>query len=184
MSQERRERLAQALSDELRGLEDAQIKRIGRIFDAALKVTIKRIYRLLDGIENQPWYDRKTTPGAFLGYTPDGPVPIEPVQKNQAQLYLQGQLMQDLRRALDQMQLTPKQVQQLDRELVTLFNRAQALGTEYAIQLQNDELQPALAAAGRPPELDPVLNQWPDREYQEGQRFTRLFDYAGAIAAA
>jgi SPP1 gp7 family putative phage head morphogenesis protein len=184
VSQERRERLAQALSDELRGLEDAQIKRIGRIFDAALKVTIERIYRLLDGIENQPWYDRKTTPGAFLGSTPDGPVPIEPVQKNQAQLYLQGQLMQDLRRALDQMQLTPKQVQQLDRELVTLFNRAQALGTEYAIQLQNDELQPALTAAGRPPELDTVLSQWPDREYQEGQRFTRLFDYAGAIAAA
>ena len=41
MIQERRERLAQALSDELRGLEDAQIKRIGRIFDAALKVTIE-----------------------------------------------------------------------------------------------------------------------------------------------
>lgn len=184
MSQERRERLAQALSDELRGLEDAQIKRIGRIFDAALKVTIERIYRLLDGIENQPWYDPKTTPGAFLGSTPDGPTPIEPVQKNQAQLYLEGQLMQDLRQALNQMQLTPQQLQRLDRELATLFNRAQDLGSEYAIQLQNDELQPALAAAGRPPELDPVLNQWPDREYQEGQRFTRLFDYAGAIAAA
>jgi SPP1 gp7 family putative phage head morphogenesis protein len=184
MSQERRERLAQALSDELRGLEDAQIKRIGRIFDAALKATIERVYALLDGIEAQPWYDPKTTPGAFQGSTPDGPVPIEPVQKNQAKLYLEGQLLQDLRRALDQMQLTPQQLQRLDRELATLFNRAQDLGTEYATQLQREELRPALSAANRPPEPDPVLSQWPDREYQEGQRFTRLFDYAGAVAAA
>lgn len=184
MSQERREQLAQALSDELRGLEDAQIKRVGRIFDGALKVTIERIYQLLDNIEAQPWYDPKTTPGAFQGSTPDGPVPIEPVQKNQAKLFLEGQLLQDLRRALDQMQLTPQQLQRLDLELATLFNRAQDLGTEYATQLQREELEPALSAANRPPEPDPVLSQWPDREYQEGQRFTRLFDYAGAVAAA
>ena len=184
MSQERRERLAQALTDELRGLEDQQIKRIGRIFSAALMATIEKVYRLLDNIENQPFYNPKTTPGAFLGSTPDGQARIEPVQKNQAKLYLEGQLMQDLRGGLDQMMLSPQQMQQLDRELTTLYNRAQDLGTEYAIQLQKEELRPALAAANRTPEPDPVLSQWPDREYQEGQRFTRLFDYAGAIAAS
>ena len=186
MSQERREQLAQQLSDELRGLEDQQIARIGRVWESALRQTIRRVMRLFDGIEDQPWYDPKTTPGAFLGSTPDGPVPIDPTQKNQAALYLEGQLLQDLRRVLSEMTLTPQQEARLEEELATLFNRAQDLGTEYAIQLTRQDLEPALQAIRRPPE-DPVLQQWPDREqarYQEGQRFTRLFDMAGSVAAA
>lgn len=184
MSLERREQLAQQLSDELRGLEDRQIARIGRIFESALRGTIRRVTGLLDNIENQPWYDPETTPGAFLGSTPDGPVPIEPVQKNQAKLQLEGQLLQDLRRVLDAMALTPRQMERLEIELQTLFNRAQDLGTEYAIKLMQEELEPAMRAVQRPPERDPVLEQWPDREYQEGQRFTRMFDMAGAVVAA
>lgn len=187
MSQERREQLAQQLSEELRGLEDQQIARIGRIWESALRQTIRRVMRLLDGIEAQPEYDPKTTPGAFLGSTPDGPVPIDPVQKNQAALYLEGQLLQDLRRVLTELTLTPQQELRLEEELAELFNRAQDVGTEYAIQMTRDELDPALRAAQRPPEQDPVLEQWPDREqarYQEGQRFSRLFDMAGSIAAA
>lgn len=186
MSQERRELLAQQLSDELRGLEDRQIARIGRIWDDALRQTITEVMGLLDRIEEQPWYDPKTTPGAFLGSTPDGPVPIEPLQKNQAALYLQGQLIQDLRQVLEQLPLTAEQEQRLEEELATLFNRAQDLGTEYSLQLTQDNLEPALRALRRPEE-DPVLQQWPDREqgrYQEGQRLSRLFDMAGSVAAA
>lgn len=155
MSQERREQLAQQLSDELRGLEDRQINRIGRIWDDALRQTIKEVMGLLDRIEEQPWYDPKTTPGAFLGSTPDGPVPIEPLQKNQAALYLQGQLIQDLRRVLEELPLTAEQEQRLEEELATLFNRAQDLGTEYSLQLTQDNLEPALRAIRRPEE-DPV----------------------------
>jgi SPP1 gp7 family putative phage head morphogenesis protein len=84
------------------------------------------------------------------------------------------------------MTLTPQQEARLEEELATLFNRAQDLGTEYAIQLTRDDLEPALQAVRRP-EQDPELQQWPDREqarYQEGQRFTRLFDMAGSVAAA
>lgn len=187
MSQERREQLAQQLTEELRGLEDQQIARIGRIWSSALSETIKKVMKLLDGIEAQPDYDPKTTPGAFLGSTPDGPVPITPTEKNQAALYLEGQLIQDLRRVLSELALGPRQEERLEEELATLFNRAQDLGTEYAIQLTRDELDPALTAARRPPDPDPILEQWPDREqsrYQEGQRFTRLFDMAGSIAAA
>jgi SPP1 gp7 family putative phage head morphogenesis protein len=186
MSQERREQLAQQLTEELRGLEDQQISRIGRIWESALRQAMRRVMGLLDNIEAQPWYDPKTTPGAFAGSTPDGPVPIEPVEKNQAALYLQGQLIQDLRRVLDEVRLTPQQEVRLEEELSTLFNRAQDLGAEYALQLTRDGLEPALQVA-RPPETDPVLQQWPEREqarYQEGQRFTRLFDMAGSVAAA
>lgn len=186
MSQERREQLAQQLSDELRGLEDRQIKRIGAIWESALRDTIRQVMDRLDRIEAQPWYDPDTTPGAFLGSTPDRPVPIEPLQKNQASLYLQGQLIQDLRLVLTQLQLMPEQELQLEQELTELFDRAQDLGAEYAIQLTREGLEPALRAAGQPPD-DPVLQQWPDRErerYQEGQRFTRLFDLAGSVAAA
>ena len=186
MSQERREQLAQQLSDELRGLEDRQIKRIGAIWESALRDTIRQVMDRLDRIEAQPWYDPDTTPGAFLGSTPDGPVPIEPLEKNQASLYLQGQLIQDLRLVLTQLQLMPEQELQLEQELSELFDRAQDLGTEYAIQLTREGLEPALRAGGQPPD-DPVLQQWPDRErerYQEGQRFTRLFDLAGSVAAA
>lgn len=187
MNQARREELAQQLSEDLRGLEDQQIARIGRIWDSALRQTIRRVLTLLDGIEAQPDYDPETTPGAFQGSTPDGPVPITPTQKNQAALYLEGQLLQDLRRVLDEIRLTPQQELQLEEELAALFNRAQDVGTEYALQLTREGLEPALAAARRPPERDPILEQWPDREqerYQEGQRFTRLFDMAGSIAAA
>lgn len=186
MSQERREQLAQQLTDELRGLEDRQIQRIGRIWDEALRTTIRRVMDRLDRIEAQPEYDPKTTPGAFLGSTPDGPAPIEPVEKNQASLYLEGQLIQDLRQVLSQMPLTPEQELRLEEELSALLDRAQDLGAEYAIQLTQDNLRPALQAISRPPD-DPVLQQWPDRErerYQEGQRFTRLFDMAGSVAAA
>lgn len=186
MRQERREQLAQQLSEELRGLEDQQIARIGRIWESALRQTIRRVMRLLDGIEAQPEYDPITTPGAFAGSTPDGPVPIDPVQKNQAALYLEGQLMQDLRRVLTELSLTPQQQVRLEEELAELFNRAQDVGAEYARELSRSELEPALQAVRRP-EQDPELQQWPDREqarYQEGQRFSRLFDMAGSIAAA
>lgn len=183
MTLSRREQLVEQLSDELRGLENQQISRVGRIFESALRLTIRRIGGLLDNIENQPWYDPETTPGAFLGSTPDGQVPIEPVQKNQAKIQLEGQLLQDLRRVVDSMALTPRQMERLEIELKTLYDRAQDLGTEYAIKLTEEELQPALAAVKRP-DQDPELQQWPNREYQEGQRFNRLFDMAGAVVAA
>jgi SPP1 gp7 family putative phage head morphogenesis protein len=186
MSQERREQLAQQLTEQLRGLENRQITRIGRIWDAALQQAITRVMGILDGIDEQPWYDPKTTPGAFAGSTPDGPVAITPLQKNQAALYLEGQLIQDLRRALAEVGLTSEQQLRLDQELRRLFNRASDLGTEYATQLSRDGLEPALQAIRRPPgEVE--VRQWPDREserYQEGQRFTRLFDMEGSIAAA
>lgn len=183
MTLDRREQLVQQLSDELRGLEDRQISRIGRIFESALRLTVRRIGALLDNIDNQPWYDPETTPGAFLGSTPDGQVPIEPVQKNQAKIYLEGQLLQDLRRVVDAMALTPRQMERLESELKVLYDRAQDLGTEYAIQLMRDELEPALKATSEPPR-PPEAQQWPDREYQEGQRFNRLFDLSGAVVAA
>lgn len=186
MSQERRELLAQQLTEQLRGLENRQIKRIGRIWEEALQETIKRVMGILDGIDAQPWYDPKTTPGAFLGSTPDGPVPIQPLQKNQAALYLEGQLIQDLRRGLAQVSLSAEQELRLEQELQRLFNRASDLGVEYATQLTRDGLEPALRAIRRP-DGEPELQQWPDREsgrYQEGQRFTRLFDMEGSVAAA
>ena len=205
MSVERRLQLQQQLSEELRGLEDEAIGRIGRIFEGALRSTIKRIYGLLDGIEAQPWYDPETTPGAFLGSTPEGPRPIEPLQKNQAALILQGQLMQDLKAITDSMQLSPERAARLEGELRELFNRAQDLGTEYAIQITNAELEPSLAALTPEGQLQQLPGQgegqgapllpgqgpapinmpvYPDREYQGGQRLSRLFDLSGALVAA
>lgn len=186
MTLERREQLAQQLSDQLRGLEDAAISRVRGIFTAALAQTIGEVGRLLDRFAEQPEYDPEETPGAFLGSTPDGPARITPDEKNLAAFYLQSQLLQDLTATLAQMALSPEQMEQLDAELRQLFDRAQELGEQYALQLVGAEIQPALqvVAQGPRPELDPVLAQFPDREYQEGQRFTRLFDLAGAVAAA
>ena len=185
MSQERREQLAQQLTEELRGLEDAQIARIGRIWEGALRDTIRRVNRLLDGFAEQPWYDPATTPGAFAGSTPDGPVEITPTEKNLAAIHLEGQLIQDLRRVLAEIRLTPRQEERLEIELNELFSKAQDLGTQYALELTRDGLEPPLRV--RRPGQDPELQQWSDREqgrYQEGQRFSRLFDMQGSIAAA
>ncbi len=186
MTLERREQLAQQLSDQLRGLEDAAISRVRGIFTAALAQTIGEVGRLLDRFAEQPEYDPEETPGAFLGSTPDGPARITPDEKNLAAFYLQSQLLQDLTATLGQMALSPEQMEQLDAELRQLFDRAQELGEQYALQMVGAEIQPALQAVaqGPRPELDPVLALFPDREYQEGQRFTRLFDLAGAVAAA
>jgi len=207
MTVDRRLELLQQLSDELRGLEDESIGRIGRIFEAALRETIGRIFALLDGIAAQPAYDPKTTPGAFLGSTPEGQVSIDPVLKNQAQLILQGQLMQDLRVIIDSMHLSPRRLARLEAELTALFNRAQDLGSEYAVQLTSADLDPSLAALtpegqierlpgqgqgpdGGPPLLPgqgpaPInMPTFPDREYQGGQRLTRLFDLSGSLIAA
>lgn len=202
MSIERREQLTQQLSDELRGIEDEAIPRIARIFEGALRETVRKILGLLDGIEAQPWYDPETTPGAFLGSTPEGRRAIEPLQKNQAQLILQGQLLQDLRAILDSMEISPRRVERLNRELKELFDRAQDLGTEYAVQLTGADLDPSLAALTPEGELQRLPGQgqgpllpgqgpapinmpvYPDREYQGGQRLSRLFDLSGALVAA
>ena len=207
MTIDRRLELQQQLSDELRGLEDAAIGRIGRIFEGALRETIGRISALLDGIAAQPAYDPKTTPGAFLGSTPEGQVAIDPLLKNQAQLILQGQLLQDLRQIIDSMQLSPRRMERLEAELTALFNRAQDLGSEYAVQLTNADLEPSLAALtpegqierlpgqGQGPDGGPLLlpgqgpapinmPSYPDREYQGGQRLSRLFDLSGSLIAA
>jgi hypothetical protein len=180
MTVERREQLAQQLSDALSGLEDPAIRRINAIFLSALSRTTQQIGRLLDRFEARGEEDPRTTPGAFLGSTPEGIVPITPEQKNQAALYLQGQLLQDLRRLLDAAQLTPRQQQQLDATLRRLFDRAQDAATDYTHQMVRDALQPALSSnlvqpGGQPDE--------PGR-YQTGQRFTRLLDVDAAVAAA
>lgn len=180
MSIERREQLAQQLSDALRGLEDPAIRRINAIFLSALERTVQRIGRLLDRFEERAEEDPRTTPGAFLGSTPDGIVPITPEQKNQAALYLQGQLMQDLRRLLDSAQLTPRQQQQLDTTIKRLFDRAQDVATDYTHQMVRDALQPALSSTLLQPSGEPDEA----RRYQTGQRFTRLLDVDAAVAAA
>jgi SPP1 gp7 family putative phage head morphogenesis protein len=210
MSIERRLELQQQLSDELRGLEDEAIGRIGRVFEGALRETVARIFAQLDGIAAQPAYDPKTTPGAFLGSTPEGQVSIDPVLKNQAQLILQGQLLQDLRQIVDSMQLSPRRMERLEAELKALFDRAQGLGSEYAIQITGAELEPSLAALTPEGQIEQLPGQGqgqgpgdgppllpgqqgpapidmpsaPDRGYQGGQRLSRLFDLSGAVIAA
>lgn len=189
MSLERREQLAEELSTALRGLEDQSIRRIQAIFMASLRTTIKRIYGTLERIANQPEYDPGTTPGAFLGSTPDGVVEITPETKNAAALYLQGQLVQDLRRVLDNMQLSPALQARLDQELTDLFNTAQDISTEYGLQMIREAMEQPLAGLRRPApggELPPGPDGAPPppAPYQEGQRFTRLLDIYGAVAAA
>lgn len=179
---QRQEELAQELTDQLRGLEDKSIGRIGRIWQQALRRTVDQVKQKLDRFAEQPEYDPETTPGAFLGSTPDGPVPITPDQKNLAAITLEGPLLQDLRFTLSQLPLSPRQVATIDGELTSLFDQAQDLGTEYALELTREGLQPALDFVVSPPNRPP--SPWPDREYREGQRFTRLFDMAGSIAAA
>ncbi len=74
--------LIEQLDQELRGLEDAQLRKLRGIFDEALRRTIRSLLNRLDRIAEQPEYDPATTPGAFLGSTPEGPVPITPLAKN------------------------------------------------------------------------------------------------------
>jgi hypothetical protein len=179
---QRQQELAQELTDQLRGLEDKAIGRIGRIWQQALRNTIEQVRQKLDRFAEQPEYDPETTPGAFLGSTPDGPVPITPDQKNLAAIGLEGPLLQDLRFTLSQLPLSPRQVATIDGELSRLFDQAQDLGTEYALELTRAGLEPALEFVVSPPNRPP--SPWPDREYREGQRFTQLFDMAGSIAAA
>lgn len=178
----RAEDLAQELTEQLRGLEDKAIARIGRVWSNALRDTIRKVEGLLDSFANQPEYDPDETPGAFLGSTPDGPVPISPTEKNLAAIGLEGQLIQELRAVLSQLPLSPRQQASIDSELEGLFDQAQALGTEYALELTRAHLGPALEGVVAPPERPP--DPWPDREYREGQRFTRLFDLAASVAAA
>lgn len=187
----RSEDLANELTEQLRGLEDGAVKRIGGIFEEALKRTIRKVLKRLEQIDNQPEYDPKTTPGAFLGSTPTGPQRIEPVEKNQASLYLQGQLLQDLQALVEQLPLSRDQRRALDKELKGLFGAAQDLGTEYAQQLTQDHLQPALDVRGQQApgtitttSMIPGWEQWTPGEYQEGQRFTRLVNLSAAVIAS
>jgi len=240
MGIDRREQLAEQLSEALRGLEDPAIQRIGRIFEAALRDTVARVLELIDKAADQPDYNPVNSPGAFLGSTPEGPVPIEPLQKNQAGLLLQAQLIQDLRVVINAVPLSPERLERLNGELRQLFDRAQDLGTNYGLQLIQADLAPAMAqldpdgtirqlpgqeappaapaspalpgtapqppagpligggpspAGGRPTAPAPAAGPTgplasggpglgPDRQYQGGQRLTRLFDLSGAVVAA
>lgn len=192
--------LLEQLDQELRGLEDRQLRKLRGIFDEALRRTIRSITDRLERIAAQPEYDPATTPGAFLGSTPDGPVPITPLQKNQASLYLQGQLAQDLQAIINRFPADRAANAALNRELSELYNRAQDLGTEYAIELSRDMLPPAAVLTGRHPALlDPQLppagppaptdapppgSPAGASPYQEGQSFTRLLNMGATIAAA
>jgi SPP1 gp7 family putative phage head morphogenesis protein len=187
--------LLEELDQQLRGLEDRQLRKLRGIFDEALRRTIRSITDRLERISEQPEYDPATTPGAFLGSTPEGPVPITPLQKNQASLYLQGQLAQDLQAIINRFPAARAANAALNRELTELYNRAQDLGTEYALELSRDMLPPAAVLSGRHPGLqDPQLPPAappaptdapaPGSPYQEGQSFTRLLNMGATIAAA
>lgn len=184
MSDERRQQLVDERSAALRGIEGQALRRIGRIWESALSDTIRKVFARLEQIAEQPDYDPRSTPGAFLGSTPDGPADIDPFDKNAASIYLQGQLIQDLRTVLADWPLNQKQQDRLDRELSWLFEKAADIGEEYAQALTRATLEPALQAIANPPEREP--SPWPDRSgpYQEGQRFTRLFDLEASVAAA
>lgn len=183
------------LDQELRGLEDAQLRKLRGIFDEALRRTIRALSDRLDRIAKQPEYDPATTPGAFLGSTPDGPVPITPLQKNQASLYLGGQLTQDLQAIINRFPADRAANAALNRELAELYNKAQDLGTEYALDLSRDMLPPAAVLSGRHPSLEdprlppaappaPTDAPAPGSPYQEGQSFTRLLNLGATIAAS
>lgn len=187
--------LLEELDQQLRGLEDAQLRKLRGIFDEALRRTIRSITDRLERIAEQPEYDPATTPGAFLGSTPGGPTPITPLQKNQASLYLQGQLAQDLQAIVNRFPADRAANAALNQELSELYNRAQDLGTEYALELSRDMLPPAAVLSGRHPALqDPQLPPAappaptdapaPGSPYQEGQSFTRLLNMGATIAAA
>ena len=187
--------LIEELDQQLRGLEDRQMRKLRGIFQEALRRTIRSLNDRLEQIADQPEYDPVTTPGAFLGSTPEGPVPITPLRKNQASLYLQGQLAQDLQAIIGRFPADRAANAALNRELTDLYNQAQDLGTEYAIELSRDMLPPAAVLSGRHPALlDPQLPPAappaptdappPGSRYQEGQSFTRLLNMGGTIAAA
>jgi SPP1 gp7 family putative phage head morphogenesis protein len=187
--------LIEELDQQLRGLEDQQLRKLRGIFDEALRRTIRSLTDRLERIAEQPEYDPATTPGAFLGSTPGGPEPITPLQKNQASLYLQGQLAQDLQVIVNRFPADRAANAALNRELSELYNRAQDLGTEYAIELSREMLPPAAVLSGRHPALqDPQLPPAappaptdappPGSPYQEGQSFTRLLNLGATIAAS
>lgn len=168
MTIERRLRLQQELSDELRGLENAAIERVSAVFREALAGTIRQLDRALDGIAKQPWFEPETTPGAFLGSTPEGPRPIEPAQKNQAALMMQAQLARDLRGILESIRLRPAQLRQIDRELRDLYQKAADLGTEYALDQVREDLDPFISRLAAGPDgeitLGPMPGQGPTPE--------------------
>jgi SPP1 gp7 family putative phage head morphogenesis protein len=178
----RTEQLVEQLSDELRGLEDRAIARIGRIWTAALRDTVGKVFDRIEAIANEPEWDPEEAPGAFLGSTPDGLVPSSPEEKNRASLYLEGQLLQELRGILAEFPLTPRQSDRIDRELRGLFQAANDLGSEYAVELTREHLEPALTAVVGPPNARP--EDWPAATYREGQRFTQLFAMGASVAAA
>jgi hypothetical protein len=187
--------LLEELDQQLQGLEDRQLRKLRGIFDEALRRTIRNLSDRLERIGEQPEYDPATTPGAFIGSTPGGPVPITPLKKNQASLYLQGQLAQDLQAIINRFPADRAANAAMNRELSELYNRAQDLGTEYALELSREMLPPAAVLSGRHPVLqDPQLPPAgppaptdapaPGSPYQEGQSFTRLLNMGATIAAA
>jgi len=186
--------LLEHLDLEMRGLEDQQLKKLQGIFNEALSRTIRSLIDRLEKIDAQPIYDPKRTPGAFQGSTPAGPEIITPLQKNQASLYLQGQLLQDLQVIIGRFPQDKAAGRALDTELVELFRRAHDLGSEYAIQLSQNMLEPAaklsathplITQAGQvPPPAAPAAPITPGGGYQEGQSFTRLVNIGATVAAA
>ena len=187
--------LLEELDQQLQGLEDRQLRKLRGIFDEALRRTIRNLSDRLERIGEQPEYDPATTPGAFIGSSPGGPVPITPLKKNQASLYLQGQLAQDLQAIINRFPADRAANAALNRELTELYNKAQDLGTEYALELSRDMLPPAAVLSSRHPSLqDPQLPPAappaptdapaPGSPYQEGQSFTRLLNLGAVIAAS
>jgi hypothetical protein len=161
MSIDRRLRLKQELSDELKGLEDPAIEKVAAVFQAALTDTIRHLERALDGIAKQPWFERESSPGAFLGSTPEGIRSIEPVEKNQAALQLQAQLARDLRTIVGEMRLRPGQLRQIDRELKHLYRQAFDLGTEFALDEVRLDLEPSVSQISAGPDGELILSPLP-----------------------
>jgi hypothetical protein len=195
MSAERQRQMADEYQAALRTLEDQAVSRIRVIMGRALANTERRVLTLLRRFAEQPDYDPSSVPGAFAGSIPvgesgTGMLRIDPIRKNEAALYLQGQLLQDLRMVLGISGPTLLQGQQLDAVLAELFDGAQELATRYGYQLVREGIEPLTTFAmqqfpGEPPEV--AMEQLRERQrgqYQEGQGLTWLLDMAGALAVA
>jgi len=195
MSLERQRQMADEYQAALRTLEDDAVRRITVIMGRALANTERRVLALLKRFAEQPDYNPTSTPGAFLGSIPvgesrTGMQQIDPIRKNEAALYLQGQLLQDLRFVLGRSGPTLLQGQQLEDVLSELFEGAQAAATRYAYQLTREGLEPMTRMAleqfpDDPPEVAMErLREQQRGQYQEGQAVSRLLDLAGALAVA
>lgn len=195
MSLERQRQLADEYQAALKTMEDSAVARIREIMGRALANTERRVLNLLQRFSEQPDYDPATTPGAFLGSIPEGvsrtgQQRIDPTRKNEAALYLQGQLLQELRFVLGMSGPTLLQGQRLEAVLTELFDGAQAEATRYAYQLVREGLEPLTTVAveqfpGEEPEVAMEQLRVQQRgQYQEGQAITQLLDLSGALAAA